>query len=383
MTSMKRRHDTSSTSGNPANISLEHVRCFWLRPESTSDDDRYLLVEDTETGDVLIPLIYMKTILEANYSRKLAALKNREVQVPPETSLREKQGLLFWHWAFECPQPIKRVVRDYLGETKPHGHLRLVLLPIVYNAMASREELHSHPLFKPLHTAMKASSYWPLVIKPSLDETPENSEETHTKLFDGPKEVEKTAQKYMFMFESIEDVEYTKRLRTTNVAGDSRFNNAGASNEFENVDTIRTSNPLQDKTRGNDTTGVNAAKDLFQMLMSQQDGPQVKYPQDGNIEMLINRLRNNMETRFHELMNEVSAVKAGVMAIMQCLATTMSPSTEHRPHMQAPPIPPLRNHGGYDYDKMSSQGIAENIGVEQIIQLLSRFQNGNNQKDVA
>lgn len=41
--------------------------------------DRYLLLEDPETGDVLMPLIYMKALLEANYSRKLASLKHRVV----------------------------------------------------------------------------------------------------------------------------------------------------------------------------------------------------------------------------------------------------------------------------------------------------------------
>lgn len=379
MSSIKRRHETGSTSGNPANISLEHVRCFWLSTSSASDD-RYLLVEDTETGDVLIPLIYMKSILEANYSRKLAALKNREVQVPVESSLREKQGLLFWHWAFECPQPIKRVVRDYLGETKPQGHLRLVLLPIVYNAMASKEDLQNHPLFKPLHKAMKASSYWPLLIKPSLENL--GTEEGEGKIFDGPKVVETTAQKYMFMFESIEDVEYTKRLRTTNVAGDSRFNSSGACNDFENLDTLRTNNPVQDKDRVNDAKGVSAAKDLFQMLMS-QDGPQLKYPQYANANVDMNRLQNTMESRFQELMNEMSSVKAGVMAIMQCLATILS--GDHRPLVPAqsqPPLHPMRNHGTYDYSKMGSQSVPEDIGVEQIIQLLSRFQNGNSHKDV-
>ena len=40
---------------------------------------RYLLLEDPDTGDVLMPLIYMKAVLEANYSRKLASLKNRLV----------------------------------------------------------------------------------------------------------------------------------------------------------------------------------------------------------------------------------------------------------------------------------------------------------------
>lgn len=40
---------------------------------------RFLLLEDPDTGDVLLPLIYLKPILGANYSRKLAALKHRQV----------------------------------------------------------------------------------------------------------------------------------------------------------------------------------------------------------------------------------------------------------------------------------------------------------------
>ena len=44
---------------------------------------RYLLLEDGETGDVLLPLVYMKAVFEANYSRKLASLKHRLVPTPP------------------------------------------------------------------------------------------------------------------------------------------------------------------------------------------------------------------------------------------------------------------------------------------------------------
>ena len=44
------------------------------------------------------------------------------------------------------------------------GHLRLVLVPIVYNAMAQREELHGHPLFRALHRSLRGSSYWPLLM---------------------------------------------------------------------------------------------------------------------------------------------------------------------------------------------------------------------------
>ena len=92
-----------SSSGNPANIQLENVRLLWLEgppresienpvPLSTSscplaNSTRFLLLEDTDTGDILLPLIYLRSILEANYSRKLAALKYREVQVRAGTSM--------------------------------------------------------------------------------------------------------------------------------------------------------------------------------------------------------------------------------------------------------------------------------------------------------
>ena len=46
----------------------------------------------------------------------------------------------------------------------PQGHLRLVLLPIVYNALAQREDLHSHPLFQALHRTLRPSTYWPLLM---------------------------------------------------------------------------------------------------------------------------------------------------------------------------------------------------------------------------
>lgn len=345
-------------------------------------------MEDVETGDILIPLIYMKSILEANYSRKLAALKNREVQVPRDSSLYEKQGLLFWHWAFECPQSIKRVIRSHLGDTKPQGHLRLVLLPIVYNALATKEELQSHPLFLPLHTAMKNSSYWPLLLKPGSENFPGKGDDSDTqvseKLFDGPKLVETTALKYMFVFDSLEDVEISKRLRTTSVCNDGRHNGVGPYSDFENVDVGGPSNLFTENERSNGVKGVSAAKDLFQLLMS-QDGPQAKYPQYGSSDVNATQLRHIVEVRFKEVMSELSSVKAGVMAIMQCLATILSTTAEQRQH----PVPSQQQlhaahaHGNYEYDKMGGRRPDDDIGVEQIIQLLSRFQNANSKKDVA
>ena len=56
-------------------VNCTDTRC----PEPLCCSCRYLLLEDPDTGDVLMPLIYMKAVLEANYSRKLASLKNRLV----------------------------------------------------------------------------------------------------------------------------------------------------------------------------------------------------------------------------------------------------------------------------------------------------------------
>ena len=54
-----------------------------LSSSSSSSSPSYLLLEDGETGDVLLPLVYMKAVFEANYSRKLASLKHRLVPAPP------------------------------------------------------------------------------------------------------------------------------------------------------------------------------------------------------------------------------------------------------------------------------------------------------------
>ncbi len=78
---------------------------------------RFLLLEDRETGDVLMPLIYMKPIFEANYSRKLSSLKNRLVEQPADSALAQGSvGQLYWIWAFESPQNVKLLVRQQLGE---------------------------------------------------------------------------------------------------------------------------------------------------------------------------------------------------------------------------------------------------------------------------
>ena len=56
-----------------------------------------------------------------------------------------------------------------LSTTNLQGHLRLVLLPIVYNAMAQKENLRALPLFAALRRAMRASSYDRLLRHPPSD----------------------------------------------------------------------------------------------------------------------------------------------------------------------------------------------------------------------
>jgi hypothetical protein len=213
-----KRSITDGQSGNPSNIRLNDVNPIWLEASAT---ERYLLLEDTETGDILMPLIYMKHVLVANYSRKLAALKNRLVTIPVAGPLANQQGLLYWQWAFESPHAVKVIVRQEIGEATPQGHLRLVLIPIVYNALVAQEELRSSPLFHALHRAMRASTYWPLLLPiedgllPKLDAAAGITGSIPEFLFCGPRLLEATAIKYMFMFKDKEEMVASKRNRTT------------------------------------------------------------------------------------------------------------------------------------------------------------------------
>lgn len=79
--------------------------------------DRYLLVEDSETGDVLMPLFYLKKIFNANYSRKLANLQNRLVQQPAGVDFGRPDTVrhLYWLCGLESPPNIKDLVRKKLG----------------------------------------------------------------------------------------------------------------------------------------------------------------------------------------------------------------------------------------------------------------------------
>lgn len=217
---------------------LRGVRLLWL---PVADNEKYLLLEDEETGDVLLPLIYMKSVFEANYSRKLSSLKHRLVVLPSaevlgggEVGNKRKnalegdlsRGFVYWQWAFESPHEVKVLVRQALGD--PQGHLRLILLPIVYNAMAQKQKLRSTPFFRALHRALRSSNYFELLKLPpdveaelaeaekaTLSLSLGNSDMSNMcgegKVFNGPHDLYKTLAKYTLSYEAAEDSDISKR----------------------------------------------------------------------------------------------------------------------------------------------------------------------------
>ena len=93
---------------------------------------RYLLLEDTDTGDVLMPLMYMKQVFKVNYSRKISNLHNRLVEKPAgaDFGMHDSAKHLYWLWAFESPQNVKTVVRRELGDmASPTVSLLSTLIP--------------------------------------------------------------------------------------------------------------------------------------------------------------------------------------------------------------------------------------------------------------
>eukprot|EP00850_Spirogloea_muscicola_P008850 SM000048S16562 [mRNA] locus=s48:418303:421271:- [translate_table: standard] len=221
---------------------LKKVRTLWL---PVSDVEKYLLLEDEETGDVLLPLIYMKSVFEANYSRKLSSLKHRLIVLPStdncsgESPGQKRKGYLdgesshafvYWQWAFESPHEVKVLVRQALGEENtPQGHLRLVLLPIVYNAMAQKPKLRAAPFFRTLHRALHASNYAELLKLPPnvelelADETKaslalslgnsngKGGQRKSGRVFNGPVDLQRTLAKYTLTYEAAEDSDIGKR----------------------------------------------------------------------------------------------------------------------------------------------------------------------------
>ena len=83
---------------------------------------RFLLLQDADTGDVVMPLLDLKRFFGSNYSRKLSGLKHRLVYAPEEHPLvvdRHPDDPLYWIWAFESPQSVRALVRAKLGSDAP------------------------------------------------------------------------------------------------------------------------------------------------------------------------------------------------------------------------------------------------------------------------
>ncbi|EIE18091.1 hypothetical protein COCSUDRAFT_60584 [Coccomyxa subellipsoidea C-169] len=237
--SAKRQRSTEAV-GVPI---LDEVHPVWLE---AAPGKRYLLLEDADTGDMLMPLIYMKAVFEANYSRKLSALKHRLVTMPADAVLPDSRAnaYLYWRWAFEAPPGVKLLVRQELGDDNtPQGHLRLVLLPIVYNAMALKEQLRGLPLFRALQGAICASAYDCLLRHPPPDPTTPDKQAdpgsgageaeggmpagsaaapgngAQSRLFAGPRDLAATAAKYMYNFREAEATDVSiKRPRLVHSA---------------------------------------------------------------------------------------------------------------------------------------------------------------------
>ncbi|KAK9838539.1 hypothetical protein WJX81_006074 [Elliptochloris bilobata] len=217
-------------------VQLEDVRAMWLLVRGGAQLRRQLLIEDLETGDVLMPLVDLKPVFQANYSRKVSALRNRLVVAPSGSELlaaRPRGCTLYWKWAFEAPATVKDVIRREIGaENMASGHVRLVLVPIAYNAMAAKEAQRKQPLFVALAAALRRSTYFPLLkhpppepvlpggaaqaapgmessIDPDMEEPP---------LFTGPHNLRATLRKHMEVLsetDKLTDAPGAKRPRSS------------------------------------------------------------------------------------------------------------------------------------------------------------------------
>eukprot|EP00890_Picochlorum_soloecismus_P002993 jgi/Picsp_1/3695/NSC_06532-R1_hypothetical protein CHLNCDRAFT_49352 [Chlorella variabilis] len=346
-----------SAPGNPANISLENVRTFWLHTNSETES-KYLLLEDSETGDVLMPLIYMKAILEANYSRKLASLKHRVVKIPENNSFSDQQGLMYWQWAFESSHAIKVLVRREIGESSPQGHLRLVLVPIVYNALAMRSEFRDHPLFLALHRVMRISNYWSMLLHPAPDVLATLDQETGVAniqhpsqmLFRGPKMFESTAMKYMFMFKSLEELEASKRTRTTAAPSQDQILPVQAVHEEES------GGPDVENGTGEQSGSLQGGLgDILTLNQSAGSLPQQErnLSQSVPVPFTTDQLKTMMDSKVHDILREISTIKTSIVGMMNYLVSSIvenhSPVqlTDDHYHKNASTAPDLMH---YDHE---------------------------------
>ena len=174
-----------------------------------------------------MPMIHLKAVFDTNYSRKLSSLRNRLVLLNERREQHHQQqdlahnnddsfgatqqqgggsmnrGMVrYWRWAFESPHEVKVLVRKVLGEENnapATGHLRLVLLPVVYNALSQQADSRRLNLFKSLHLAMKHSTYFSIVKRPLPEDERmiEHEMGPGERLFSGPADIRLSMEKYM------------------------------------------------------------------------------------------------------------------------------------------------------------------------------------------
>jgi hypothetical protein len=213
-------------------LEFDHI---WLDLETCPETnpgimESFLLLIEKKTGNVFTLLMYLKSLLDSNYSRKASHLLNREVNIPEEVAIsKEKQKLIHWKWAEESSSELKDYLKKHVFEEKrvesPTGHLMLVVLPVAYLALIHNEDALCKPLTLAFHRAIRHSTYWPWM--PGMDKRKEmvrrldelsgfDANDVDQKLFHGPVDFIETAKKFMFAFPNEAEKDICRKKRSQN-----------------------------------------------------------------------------------------------------------------------------------------------------------------------
>jgi hypothetical protein len=141
--SQKRPLAGESSSGNPANIQLENVRLLWLDGGAGSIPSRFLIVEDTDTGDVLLPLYVVW------FDKRFGDERLRTERYGGQAVLRSttKRPLARPQWSPPLP-PSKEAIATIPSVRKPTHLRRLEMSWQHIHALHPRDELFAqarHP----------------------------------------------------------------------------------------------------------------------------------------------------------------------------------------------------------------------------------------------
>ena len=162
------------------------------------------MLEDTETGDIVCPLVYLREVFGLNYSRKTSNDRTRVIHEVPDGLVRApamtaqnliQQQLMrarqqqvtgrptqtpaepvpCWKLPFESSTDVKLQIRELLGdEGFSKGHVRLVSLPLAFNVLSEKDEFRDSALFRAVHHVLKNTTYAPLLRRRRPAPTPES-----------------------------------------------------------------------------------------------------------------------------------------------------------------------------------------------------------------